>query len=111
MIIDINKMSDEQVYSYLGFKRQTIEKIKEIVIHARRVQHLKRGRKNTLTAISQVILTLEKLRNNLTNGYLGIQYKIDESTINISLLDVLKTLYEHSEIVLPGIESLMNDKK
>lgn len=90
-----------------GVKRETFEKIVEVLEKARNHRYRKAGRKGKLSIEDKLLMALEYLREYRTYFHLGKSYGLSESACYRSCRWVEDTLVKSGEFALPGKKALL----
>lgn len=102
------KLSCEKFKRKLGVKRQTFEKMLD-VLNARERGKKKQGRTAALCLEDQLVLTLSFWREYRTHFHLSEDWDVDESTVRRTIERVEDTLIGSGEFSLPGRKVLRDD--
>ena len=98
----MNKCNEENFRRLTGVKKQTFNKMVEIVEKAHRIKKARGGRKNKLSVEEMVYLTLEYLREYTTYLRIGKNYGISESYAYKTIRWVEDVLIKDGAFSLPG---------
>ena len=94
--------SNEQFRRITGVKRETYQKMVEILKKAYAEKHRRRGRKPKLSIEDLLLATLEYLREYRTYAHIAASYGIAESNIYRGILWVEDVLIRDGTFSLPG---------
>ena len=103
----IRDLPDEQFRRLTGVKRQTFEKMLEILVENDKTKKIKGGRKNKLSLENQLLMTLEYIREYRTYFHISKSYGVSESTAYKTVRWVEDTLIKHPDFALPGRKALL----
>jgi hypothetical protein len=90
-----------------GVKRETFEKMIEVLERARNSRYRKAGRRGGLSIEDKLLMALEYLREYRTYFHLGKSYGLSESACYRSCRWVEDTLVKSGEFALPGKKVLL----
>lgn len=102
----LEKLSDEKFKRLTGIKKKTFKKMLEILTYANTIKKARGGRKNKLSLESQLLITLEYLREYRTYFHIAESYKISESAAYKTIKWVEDTLVKSKDFSLPGKKEL-----
>ena len=105
----IRDLPDEQFRRLTGVKRQTFEKMLEILVENDKTKKIKGGRKNKLSLENQLLMTLEYIREYRTYFHISKSYGVSESTAYKTVRWVEDTLIKHPDFALPGRKALLKN--
>ena len=100
-------LSDGQFRRLTGLKRQTFEKMIEILTEADRIKKLKGGRPSKLCLEDKLLMTMEYLREYRTYLQIATSYGLAESNTFEIIRWVESTLVKSKEFKLPGKKALL----
>ena len=103
----LKSYSDQKYRRITGVKRQTFEKMSEILKCAYKAKHQKRGRHSKLSIEEMLLATLEYLREYRTYAHIAASYGADESNIYRSIKWVEETLLRDGTFSLLGKKALL----
>lgn len=98
----IAEYSDVQFRRITGVKRETFQKMVEILERAYAEKHRRRGRRPKLSIEDLLLATLEYLREYRTYAHIAASYGIAESNIYRGIKWVEDTLIRDGTFSLPG---------
>jgi len=90
-----------------GVKRETFEKMKEILVETQNKRYRRAGRKGGLSIEDKLLMALEYLREYRTYFHLGRSYGLSESACYRACRLVEDTLIKSGEFSLPGKKALL----
>lgn len=99
-------LRDEQFRRSTGVKRDTFNKMLEILESSYKEKKLKGGRPSKLKVIEMLLMTLEYLREYRTYFQIGVNYGVSESSAYKHIIWVEDTLIKSREFSLPGKRAL-----
>ncbi len=99
-------LNDTQFRRSTGVKRNTFNKMLEIVEAAYKDKKVKGGRHSKLKVIEMLLMTLEYLREYRTYFQIGINYGVSESSAYKHIIWVEDILIKSKEFSLPGKKAL-----
>jgi hypothetical protein len=103
------KLTEANFKRIIGVKRNTFERMVEVLAEAFAEKHKQGGRKPKLSVENQLLLALEYWRQYGTFAELGFAYGVDESTAHDITVWVENVLIESGEFSLPGKKSLIDE--
>lgn len=98
---------DKQFRRVTGVKRETFDRMVEIVREAHIKKKAKGGRPNKLTIENMVLMTLEYLREYRTYLHISVSYGLSESNTFTCIKWIENTLVKSKEFKLPGRKALL----
>lgn len=101
------KLSEAQFRRVTGIKRETFDKMVELVAEEHRIKKAKGGRPNKLIVEDMVLMTLEYLREYRTYLHIGTSYGLSESNTFACIRWVENVLIKSKEFSLPGKKALL----
>jgi len=101
------KLGEEQFRRISGVRKNTFEKMIEILSAAEKVRRSKGGRKPRLTLEDSLLATLEYLREYRTYAHIAVGYGVSESQIFRIIKWVEDTLIKDGTFSLPGRKTLL----
>lgn len=104
---NLKKLSDRQFRQITGVKRNTFDKMVEIVRAADKIKKAKGGRPNRLKIESRILMTLEYLREYRTYLQIAASYGLSESNVFENIRWVEDILIKSKEFSLPGKKALL----
>jgi hypothetical protein len=104
---NVKKMSEQQFRRLTGVKPHTFEAMVKIVREADTVKKARGGRPNKLIIESQVLMTLEYLREYRTYVHIAASYGVSESSAFQTIRRVENILIKSKEFRLPGKKALL----
>lgn len=103
----IKNLKPEDFRRLTGVKRQTFNKMVEIIEESTRVKKAKGGRPNKLTISDMILMTLEYLREYRTYFHISKNYGISESNSYYTIRFVEDSLIKSGCFTLPGRKALL----
>ena len=103
----IKTLSNDQFRRVTGVKRNTFEKMIEILTEAHRIKKAKGGRPNSLSIENMLLMALEYMREYRTYLHIGTSYGLAESNAYETIKWVENTLIKSKEFSLPGRKALL----
>lgn len=103
----VTTLSEGQFRRLTGVKRQTFEKMIEILIKADQIKKSKGGRPSKLCIEDKLLMTLEYLREYRTYLQISTSYGLAESNTFEIIRWVENTLVKSKEFSLPGKKALL----
>ena len=103
----IKEYSKEKFRRISGVKRETFNRMVEILQAAYAEKHKRRGRKPKLCIEDMLLATLEYLREYRTYAHIAASYGIDESNMYRTVKWVEDTLVKDGTFSLPGRKALL----
>lgn len=103
----IRNLPDESFRRLTGVKRQTFEKMVQILVEGDKNKKIKGGRKNKLSLENQLLMALEYIREYRTYFHISKSYGVSESTAYKTVRWVEDTLIKHPDFSLPGRKALL----
>jgi len=104
---NLKEYSDKDFRRITGVKRETFEKMVEI-LHAAQERSLKKGgRKPKLSIEEKLLATLEYLREYRTLIHISASYGVSESNLSRIIKRVEDTLIKDGSFSLPGRKALL----
>ena len=100
-------LSGQQFRRITGVKRNTFDKMVEIVTAADKIKKAKGGRPNSLTIENRILMTLEYLREYRTYLHIAASYGISESNTFENIRWIENVLIKSKEFSLPGKKALL----
>lgn len=104
---NIKPYTDEKFRRITGVKRQTFEKMIEILQAAETERRSRGGPKPTLPLEEQLLAALEYLREYRTYAHIAVGYGMSESQIYRIIKWVENTLIKDGTFSLPGRKALL----
>ena len=105
----IRNLPDESFRRLTGVKRQTFEKMVQILVEGDKNKKIKGGRKNKLSLENQLLMALEYIREYRTYFHISKSYGVGESTAYKTVRWVEDTLIKHPDFSLPGRKALLKN--
>ena len=105
----IRNLPDESFRRLTGVKRQTFEKMVQILVEGDKNKKIKGGRKNKLSLENQLLMALEYIREYRTYFHISKSYGVSESTAYKTVRWVEDTLIKHPDFSLPGRKALLKN--
>jgi len=102
------KLKNEDFKQLIGVKKQTYEKMLEILKEEYKNKHKKGGRKAKLSIEDQLFISLKYIRQYVTQKELSFEFEVGEATINYIIKWVENTLLKSGEFSLPSKKALIN---
>jgi hypothetical protein len=102
----ILKLSEVQFRRSTGVKRNTFNKMLDILETAYKNKKAKGGRPSKLEVIEMLLMTLEYLREYRTYFQIGVSYGVSESSAYKHIVWVEDILIKSKEFRLPGKKAL-----
>ena len=106
---NVQKLNDKDFRRITGVKRETWNKMLEIIKEALSVKLSKGGRKPTLPAEEMILATLEYLREYRTYAHIACSYGLNESNMYRTIKWIEDTLIKDGTFSLPGKKALYGD--
>lgn len=106
MISKTQSLPNGQFRRLTGVKKETFQKMLQILEEAERIKKSKGGRNNKLSLEEQLLMTLEYLREYRTYFHISRSYGISESTAFKTIKWVEDVLVKSKEFSLPGKKAL-----
>lgn len=103
----IQELDDEKFRRLTGVKRNTFEKMFNILREADQKKKSKGGRKNKLSMGNQLLMALEYIREYRTYFHCGQSYGISESSAYKAIRWIEDILIKHPDFALPGRKALV----
>ena len=103
----IQNYKDEQFRRITGVKRETYEKMLEILGKAEEMRRSRGGRKPQLALSEMLLATLEYMREYRTYAHIAASYGISESQMFRIIKWVEDTLIKDGTFSLPGRKALL----
>jgi hypothetical protein len=103
----IKELEDEKFRRLTGVKRETFEKMVNILKLADQEKKKLGGRKNKLNIEDQLLMALEYLREYRTYFHAGQNYGLSESTAYKTIKWIENTLVKQPDFALPGKKALL----
>ncbi|WP_249299089.1 IS5 family transposase [Neochlamydia sp. AcF65] len=100
-------LSAEQFRRLTGVKRETFERMVEVLIEAQNRRYRRAGRRGGLSIQDKLLMALEYLREYRTYFHLGRSYRLSESGCYRACRWVKDTLIKSGEFSLPGKKALL----
>ena len=100
-------LSGQQFRRITGVKRNTFDKMVEIVTAADKIKKAKGGRPNKLTVENRILMALEYLREYRTYLHIAASYGISESNTFENIRWIENVLIKSKEFSLPGKKALL----
>lgn len=100
-------LSGQQFRRITGVKRNTFDKMVEIVTAADKIKKAKGGRPNSLSIENRILMTLEYLREYRTYLHIAASYGISESNTFENIRWIENVLIKSKEFSLPGKKALL----
>lgn len=104
---ELRALSPAHFRRLTGVKRETFEKMVEVLIEAQNKRYRKAGRRGGLSIEDKLLMALEYLREYRTYFHLGRSYGLSESACYRSCRWVEDTLIKSREFSLPGKKVLL----
>ena len=105
----IRNLPDESFRRLTGAKRQTFEKMVQILVEGDKNKKLKGGRKNKLSLENQLLMALEYIREYRTYFHISKSYGVSESTAYKTVRWVEDALIKHPDFSLSGRKALLKN--
>ena len=102
---NVRNLSNQKFRRNVGIKRETFEKILEILEVAYDKKHKRRGRKPKLSLENQLLAALEYWREYRTYARIALDFGIDESNMYRGILWIEDVLIKDGTFSLPGKKS------
>jgi Helix-turn-helix of DDE superfamily endonuclease len=102
----ISGLGNDRFRRLTGVKRETFNRMVEILRIADRETKSRGGRKNTCSLEDRLLMTLEYLREYRTYFHVSQSYGVSESTAYKTVKWVEETLIKHPDFSLPGRKAL-----
>lgn len=107
---NLQTASEEQFRRVTGVKRNTFDKMVEILKEAHAKKKSKGGRPNKLSIENMLLMTLEYLREYRTYLHIATSYGLAESNTFETIRWVENTLIKSKEFKLPGKKALLKSE-
>jgi hypothetical protein len=105
----LKRYQDGDFRRITGVKRETFNKMVEILEAAYMTKHKRRGRQAKLCIEDMLLATLQYLREYRTFAHIAVSYGIHESNMYRTIRWVEDTLIKDGAFALPGRKSLLKD--
>ena len=99
--------SDGDFRRIVGVKRETFNRMVEILTMAQKQKKSRGGRRNKLNVSEMLLMTLEYLREYRTYAHIGMSYGLSESNTYYTIKWVENTLIKSDDFKLPGKRTLL----
>ena len=106
---NVRDLSNKKFRRNVGIKRETFEKMLEILRVAYAKKHKKRGRKPKLSLEDQLLAALEYWREYRTYARIALDFGIDESNMYRKILWIEDVLIKDGMFSLPGKKELLKN--
>ena len=103
----VKELDRDKLRRLTGVKRDTFNKMVEILRVSDQQKKLKGGRKNKLSIENQLLMTLEYIREYRTYFHVSQSYGVSESSTYKTIRWVEDTLIKHPDFALPGRKGLL----
>ena len=103
----VKELDRDKLRRLTGVKRDTFNKMVEILRVSDQQKKLKGGRKNKLSIENQLLMTLEYIREYRTYFHVSQSYGVSESSTYKTIRWVEDTLIKHPDFALPGRKVLL----
>ena len=103
----IKGYSKEKFRRITGVKRETFEKMLEILQTAHAAKHRRRGRNPKLCMEDRLLAALEYWREYRTYAHIGASFDLDESNMQRSIKWIENVLIKDGTFALPGKKALL----
>ena len=103
----VKELDRDKLRRLTGVKRDTFNKMVEILRVSDQQKKLKGGRKNKLSIENQLLMTLEYIREYRTYFHVSQSYGVSESSTYKTIRWVEDTLIKHPDFALPGRKALL----
>ena len=103
----IQDLPSDQFRRLTGIKRQTFQRMLDILKKEDESKKVKGGRKNKLSLENQLLMALEHIREYRTYFHISKSYGVSESTAYKTVRWVEDTLIKHPDFALPGRKALL----
>ena len=103
-------LSDREFRRNVGIKRETFERMLNIITVAYAKKHERRGRKPKLSLEDQLLAALEYWREYRTYARIALDFGIDESNMYRGILWIEDVLIKDGTFSLPGKKKLLKDE-
>ena len=107
--MDITNLNAKEFQRYTGIKRETYNKMLEIVTEAHRIARTKGGVKSKFTVEQMLLITIEYWKSNCTYFSLGIKHGISEGYCYRLIKRFENYLIQSKEFTLPEISDIKNE--
>jgi len=104
----IKEFANEQFRRLTGVKRNTFNKMTEILREADEKKKKRGGRKSKLSIEDRLLMALEYLREYRTYFHVATSYGLSESVAYKMIRWIENTLIKHPTFALPGRKTLLN---
>ncbi|BBI17213.1 Uncharacterized protein NCS13_1_1018 [Neochlamydia sp. S13] len=104
---ELKVLPAEQFRSLTGVKRETFERMVEVLVEAQNRRYRRAGRRGGLSIQDKLLMALEYLREYRTYFHLGRSYRLSESGCYRACRWVKDTLIKSGEFSLPGKKALL----
>jgi hypothetical protein len=105
--INLQLARDDDFRRIVGVKRNTFNRMVEILMEAQVKKKARGGRPNKLSIPEMLLMTMEYLREYRTYAHIGMSYGISESNTYYAIRWVEDTLIKADEFKLPGKKALL----
>lgn len=106
----LEELEAEKFRRLRGVKKETYEKMVEILKEADREKKKEGGRKNKLRIEEQLLMALEYIREYRTYFHIAQSYGVSESSAYKTIKWVEETLIKHPDFALPGRKTLLKSE-
>lgn len=103
----IKELEGEKFRRLTGVKRDTFDKMIEILRESDQKKKAKGGRKNKLSLEDRLLMALEYIREYRTYFHVSQSYGVSESTAYETIKWIEETLIKHPDFALPGRKALL----
>ena len=103
----IKNFSEKNFRRITGIKRQTFDKMVEIITSADKIKKSNGGRPNNLSIEDRLLMTLEYLREYRTYAHIAASYGLSESNTFENIRRIENILIKSKEFSLPGKKALL----
>lgn len=106
---NIKDLDNTKFRRLTGIKRETFQRMIEILIEAEKIYKAKGGRKNRLTIEDRLLMLLEYYREYRTFAHIGNSFGISESACQRNIRWIESVLIKHPDFKLPGKKLLIDN--
>ena len=105
----ISKLKEKDYQKLFGVKKNTFEKMLEILEESYRKEHLRGGHPPKLSVLDKLVIMLGYYREYRTMENIAFDYNVSKSTICESIKWVENTLIKSRKFNLPSKRELVNN--
>ena len=105
----IEKLAEEKYQEVFGVKKETFERMWEIMEEDFQRKHQKGGRSPTLSVLDKLVIMLQYYREYRTMQNIAFEYGVQKSTISDAVACVEETLIRSGQFRLPSKRELLKE--